>query len=348
MRSVGTVRRRPLGRWTAAAILGAYAIVAVASASAVRSPAASVPAGGEGDVPMYQSIVMRLRAGEPYYLVVGDELHQRGYATYPAFNWRTPLTFTALSLTPQAVAHGALLALAAAVVVAAIVATPAAGPRLVVGAWQVGTLLAVGIPVATLMAEAWSGMLIALAVCAHSVRRSAIAVPAGALALATRELAAPYCVVATVLAAKARRWREVAAWGAVATIYAVYFAWHLSNVWAHQLPAEVARHSSWLQLGGLTFVTATVGWEGWLLLLPWPATSIALALLVAGIGSSETPTHVRLVSAAYLIFFYVAGQTFNAYWGLVAGPTWAVASAYGCYAVSHLVAEILHQNGRAT
>ena len=57
------------------------------------------------------------------------------------------------------------------------------------------------------------------------------------------------------------------------------------------------------------------------------------ALVVAGLFSAKAPLHARLATGAYLVFFMVAGQSFNGYWGFAAWPAWALASGFGLQAV---------------
>ena len=151
----------------------------------------------------------------------------------------------------------------------------------------------------------------------------------GLLALFIRELAAPYCVACTLIAAGNRRWRELAAWIAGACAYAGYYGWHVTQVWAHRLPTDWAEPSPWLGFPGLPFLVAIVHWQGWLLAAPSPLAALALVLIVAGIAHPRAPLHLRLGSAAYVGFFLAVGRMYNDYWGPVAWPTWAAACGFG-------------------
>jgi hypothetical protein len=194
---------------------------------------------------------------------------------------------------------------------------------------EVGAISVLAVPSAVVIGEAWAGLLVGISVWAYARQRAAVAVALGLLALFVRELAAPYCVVCTMIAAVNKNWREVGAWLGGVCVYAAYYSWHLTQVWAHRLPTDLSHSSSWLEFEGLPFLLATVHWQGWLLALPAPATALALVLIVAGITERRAPLHVRAGSLVYVLFFLVAGQPFNNYWSLIAWPTWALACGYG-------------------
>ncbi|HKY23341.1 MAG TPA: hypothetical protein VJM31_19145 [Vicinamibacterales bacterium] len=308
--------------------LGALAIAALYG---TKPSAMAGTVTGAIDIVTYRAILGKLRVGTPYYVAVGEELRQGRYATREVFNWRTPLHWSALSLVPEVVSRALLIAFGLVLCVATLVVT---AQRPTVARWtavtmQVGTLAIVSVPEAILMSETWAGVLIGLSVCAYSVQRPQLAVPLGLFALFVRELAAPYCVVCTVLALVHKRWCEAGTWLGGACLYAIYYGWHFTQINLHRLPSDLAHASSWLELGGLPSLLAKVHWHGWLLVTPMPLTAFALVLVVAGTAAAGAPRHVRLTSAAYLVFFLAAGKGFDAYWGTMAWPTWALAFGYG-------------------
>lgn len=315
------------------AVLTLLALGAIGLA-ALRIPAPAtepVLTAANGDVATFQAIVARLRAGVPYYQAMGFELRRSVFPTRDAFNWRTPLLLSAVSAVPDAVGRGALFAL----LVVLCCATLAAVRQPFTAVWTAAALqvsvlaILVVAPAAVVISEAWAGVLVGISVCAYARQRTFFAVALGLLALFVRELAAPYCAVCTIIAASNRRWRELGAWISGACVYAVYYGWHLAQVWAHRLPTDLAHSSSWLEFGGLPFLQSTIHWLGLLPVLPAPLTALALVLIVGGIANARAPLHVRAASAAYALFFLVAGKPFNNYWGLMAGPTWALACGYG-------------------
>ena len=311
--------------------LGAIGLAGLRSPAPTAGPAATK--SDKSDVTTYQAVVAGLRAGEPYYEVLGFELRRLGYPTRDAFNWRTPLLLRAVSAVPDAVGRGALLAFLVVLSCATLAAVRQPFTVVWTAAAQQLAVLAVSVvapdTVSVVAGEAWAGVLVGVSVCAYALRRTTFAVALGLLALFVRELAAPYCVVCTIIAASNRRWRELAAWIGGACVYAVYYGWHLTQVWAHRLPTDLAHSSSWLEFGGLRSLQATIHWMGWWLVFPAPLTTLALVLIVGGIANARAPLHVRAASATYAVFFLVAGKPFNDYWGMIAGPTWALACGYG-------------------
>ena len=317
------------------------------AALAAPAPATVPPATADaGDVATYRTMVTRLRAGEPYYTAIGEELRRGNYATREVFNWRTPLFMSGLSLVPDAVSYSALVVLGLVLCGATLASTntEAIAVRWTAIIMQVGVLILLMNRRSVVMSEAWTGVLIGLSVCAYGLRRPRFALPLGLLALFVRELAAPYCVVCTLAAASNRRWREVGAWLIGGCLYAGYYGWHLTQVLAHRLPADPSDPSSWFQMGGLASLMATAHWNGWLVLTPRPATALALALVIGGILYARAPMHLRLASAIYVAFFLVAGKVFDGYWGLIAWPTWALACGYGVEAVAQSVSALFQRS----
>ena len=316
---------------TSAALVLTTSFLLFLALHTLPTPAAPEPLPKRGgDVVTYQAVLSRLRTGEPYYAVVGDELRRGQYATQEAFNWRTPFLWTTLARVPDVAGRAALVALGLLMLGATFAVTsyePLCGMS--GGIMQAGAIGTLTLPGAALFGESWSGVLIGLSVCMYAQRRARLAVVLGLLALGVRELAAPYCVACAVKAAVNRRWREVGAWLGGACLYAVYYGWHLVNVWEHRLPTDLAHATSWLELGGLPSLVTKVRWQAWLLASPTWANALALTLIVAGAAQTKMPAHARVATAVYLGFFMVAGKPFDGYWGLVAWPTWALAFGYG-------------------
>ncbi len=309
------------------AVLGFLAIVAL-----LTGPPPLTPRPVEqSDITTYRAIVARLRSGEPYYAALGAELRPRGYATREVFNWRTPLHFTALSVVSHDVATGALIAVLASMGVGVMAAVRSASRmgRLTAASAFAGLLIFTGFPDIIYMSEIWTGAFIGCSLVAFSLNRSFAGVALGLLALFTRELAAPYCVVCTLLAAARGRWREVAAWMSGAVVYAGYYSWHIGGVLEHRLANELAHAASWVEFGGLPFLLTTLRWWGWLFLVPPAWSVLGLALAAGGVLSRKAPVHVRLAVLAYALWFVVVGKSFDHYWGLIAAPAWTMASAYG-------------------
>jgi hypothetical protein len=293
-------------------------------------------APAKSDFETFRSVVARVRVGEPYYQSMGTELRARGYPTSRAFNWRTPFHVLVLAVVPDIAGRAGLIALLLALCGAtmSVVRRPWAVAWVTSAAYQTGVLLIFAAPALVLLSETWAGVLVGLSACLYGLGRTRSGFAAGLLALFVRELAAPYCVAAALFAVYNRRWQEVAAWTLGACAYAVYYALHLAQVWSAQLPGDTGRESTWLAFGGLPFLLATIRWTGWPYILPDFAVAVTLVLVAGCIGSARAPYHVRAASAVYAAFFLLAGQPFNHYWGLMAAPSWAVASGYGAESIA--------------
>ena len=289
-------------------------------------------APGYGDVATFGAIVDRIARGEAYYEATGAELRAGGYPTAQVLNWRTPLLLTGIAASPVA-ARGAFLALGIGVAFLTIALLRPLTVAIVGGAIQLGMLLVFAVPTAIFMAEVWAGALIVLSLCAYIRSRPFAGGLLGLSALFVRELAAPYCAGCAVAAVVNRRWREAVVWLTGLLLYVGYVAWHVTAVWSHQLPTDVAHTDSWLQFGGLQFVLTIVATHVFLVMQPLPVIVAALMLVVAGIASRATPMPIRIASATYLLFFLAVGQGFNTYWAYLIWPTWSLASGFGAHEI---------------
>ena len=237
-----------------------------------------------------------------------------------------------------AVARVVLIGLGLLLLAATVTQLASESPLVVLGGAvaQAGAIPIVLVPGAVVLHEVWTGVLVALSVCLYLRRQWIPAAAVGILALFVRELAAPYCVVAALLALRGRRWREVGVWAAAAVLYAGYFAAHVQQVIAHARPGDLAHLDSWIQWGGLPFVLSTLRWNGWLTVAPAWVAAVALVILLAGIVDRALSPHLRLAAAAYLALFAVAGHDFNNYWGAIPLMTWPLLFGYGLRTVGAL------------
>lgn len=332
-------RRQALGVVLGAAIAGLVGLANPAVEAPPRRPLAS----GQPvltDAQVFAVVVDRLRTGEAYYDAMGVELRQRDYPTRDPFNWRTPLHLTALTLAPWIVWRAVLTALLVTLYAATMMTVQGRPAAWAANILTLGVLVVSAAPDAIFVSEAWAGALIGLSACAFAFNRRAAAIGLALAALFVRELTAPYCVACTLLAVSERRWREVAAWTAGASVYAGYYAWHVAQVFAHRVPADISHADSWLTLPGVPFLQATLLKLGWFALLPSPLSAVALALLAAGLLAADTPRHLRAASAVYVAFFLVAGFPFNDYWGFMAAPVWAITCGYGVGAIAAAVSSL--------
>lgn len=315
------------------------ALVGVGLAAVAAPPSALMPgsSAGPSDVAVFEAVVANLRSGTSYYPAYGTALRRAGYPTRDAFNWRTPLWLSTIALLPETIDSYLpqlfRFGLLSAICIALSVCIHHSIANVIAAGMLVGALSVFAVPSTLVISEAWAGVLVGLSALAFTARRPRAGIALAILGLFVRELAAPYCVVCVLLSVTKRRWTELAGWMTGTLMYAVYYGWHLTQVWSNSLPTDFAHATSWLEFGGLPFLMSALGWHGWLQLLPPVGTVVVFVLIVAGIADSATPIHFRSASAAYIGFLFVAGKPFNHNWGLLAWPVWAVASGYGAAAV---------------
>jgi hypothetical protein len=294
--------------------------------AAAQAPhtATAARARGESDVALYQAIVARVRAGEPYYDAVGAEMRARHYPLRPVFNWRQPTYAWLLAALPSSwLASVLLVGVALAVVLLFrrwLVATPFSRYALVATALMAVTMAGAFVPTFVFLQESWAGFLVALSVISFALDRWRLGVAASLLALAFRELALLPCAVGLALAVRDRRGRELAAWVAGLAAWALLFSWHLAEVTRHTRPDDLAR--GWLALGGASFLLETCKWNSLLVALPAWAIAVLLPFVLLGLGGFREPaaTRAALIVFGYLAAFTVVGRPFNEYWGAIYAP----------------------------
>jgi hypothetical protein len=332
---VGRERRLAALFLLALAVLGILALRSLSSTSPARERT------GIGDVATYQRMIADIRGGAPYYEAVGGALRRGHYATRELFNWRTPLLMSALAAVPDWLSRSLLTALCILLCGAALARSRRMPWEWASAVMQFGVLALAAGSNLIVMGETWAGVLIALSICAYRSKQPISAAALGLAGLFVRELAAPYCVVCTILSARRRHWRELAVWIGGACGYAGYYARHAAAVSAHHLPTDLAHASSWLEFGGLASVLSKAHWHAWLLLAPAPLTAIAFVVVVAGVFSRKSDPIVAATTATYLAFFFAAGKSFDEYWGLIAWPVWSFAMGPGLEAIRDRTAVLL-------
>jgi hypothetical protein len=286
------------------------------------------------DVHLYQAIVSDLRAGGAYYDVVGNELRARGFAVRPVFNWREPLLYRTMAALPWWAIRSTIVALTILLVLYVIVQpyprfTPLFVAHGLIGVAAIDPLY---------FTELWAGVCLALSAVALAARRSIEGVAWAIVALAIRELAAPYCVVMTLYAAWRRDWREVRAWMVGALVFALYYGWHAWHAMPRILPSDRVHEESWLYFGGVVFLLRVIQATGLLFFLPAPVFASVIVFLVGAWWADRMPMHVRLAVVTYAVFFMCVGQPFDVYWGYLIAPVLALWGAYAPQGIQALLA----------
>jgi hypothetical protein len=291
-----------------------------------------------GDIVLFRAVVERVRAREPYYAAMRAELRARAYPTASIFNWRPPATFQLLARAPGA-AHLLMVTLAVLSLALTVVVFRNSPPLITLTAvlLQLGGALLPAIPTDGLyLPETWAGIFLLLSALAYTVGAVGVAVSCVTAAVCARELALPYALVCCGVALYQRRMREVGYYTIGGCVFVAYYSAHAIAVTGHVQPGDMHHISSWIAFGGWQFVVRTVAMGGWFLVLPpWVAAVGAVVVLASLWG----PADVRLKAMVliYLVGFCVVGQSFNTYWGLMTGPSWALATVYGLMGLQRLI-----------
>jgi hypothetical protein len=291
-----------------------------------------------GDIVLFRAVVERMRSGEPYYATMRDELRHRGYPTASIFNWRPPATFLLVAKIPDLV-HVVMLALGvvAVVVTVRVFRNITAPARLAAIFLLIGSAALPFVPIDGLyLPELWAGMFLLLSVLAYSIGAVRLAVCCGIAAACARELAVPYVLIGLAMAAQQRRRQEVRWYVSGLAVFAAYYLMHAAIARTYIQPGDMAHTYSWVTFGGWPFVVTTFAMGGWHILLPRWTAAVGSVIVVASLWG-PADRHLKLMVLTYLGLFCVIGQAFNNSWGLLTGPSWGLATAYGLLGLQRLV-----------
>jgi hypothetical protein len=291
-----------------------------------------------GDIVLFRAVVARMRAGEPYYATMRDELRQRGYPTASIFNWRPPATFVLMARAPVAV-HVVMFVLGLAAVVATVrvFRGESAAAKVVAVFFVLGAAVLPFVPIDGLyLPELWAGIFLLSSALAYSLGAWRAAVCCAIAAICARELAMPFVLASMAIAFHERRWRELRWYIGGLVIFSAYYIGHVAVARTHIHPGDMSHTYSWISFGGWPFVVSLAALGGWhILFARW--TGAIGAMLVAASAWSRADRHVKIMAIVYPSLFCVVGQPFNNSWGLLVGPAWGLASAYGVLGLQRLV-----------
>jgi hypothetical protein len=277
-----------------------------------------------GDSAAYLTVLERVRAGEGYYKVFGEELRSRNYGVRPFFNWKLPtLTFLLASMPSPQVARWLLILITAITLILWLKILAKKGGFIMAG---FAALLLSGVaacsitPQGFVFYEIWAGVLIALSIAAYQYNRP-VSIASGLAALFIRELALPFALIMLFMAYKDKRPKEVIAWLVGIFAFFIYLAVHAKIVSAFIAGAD-PKSVSWLQLGGWKFVLSTARWSLATNRTPWWANSIILPLSILGLYGwpGKIGSRTFLTLSAYIGAFLIVGRADNYYWGLMYTP----------------------------
>jgi hypothetical protein len=286
------------------------------------------------DLALYATVIADVRSGRDYYDAAHEHIQAFGFPISSPLNWRLPTYAWTLAVLPNkcwiqlvllVLGMGGLMLTFHAERTTSGIAQAALTSFLTFGVvrWVLDGQ-------AYLAQEVWAAILITISIAAlrlgeKSLRWQLLAVAAGTAALLFRELALPYCLVATVLACWNRRWLEAAGWMLGLAAFAALLGYHVTQVHAQLAgtsQVSVTGLTQWLRFGGLDFVLLTGRMNG--LLFAAPAAALWLYLLLSLFGLAQRTDHASRVSCLsallYILAFAIVGRPENLYWGLLYAP----------------------------
>jgi hypothetical protein len=318
-------------RWAAPPILAALGVL-IAAGSLQYTPltpaaAAARHVGSISDTGLYRAIEADVKRGDGYYRSAAREQRAHDYPVWPPEVVREPTeAYLLAALHTDILARGLLILLGvlAAASLWAALATSATSERerlwtLALGVAVLGACVVAGPTI--YLHEAWASLFLLLSLTLRRDARWGLAVGAGLLACAFREIALPYLFVMAGYALVERRWREAAGWSGAIALFALLFGAHLALV-AAQRQAGDGVSQGWMRFGGLGFVLATA--RANVLFQGLPNGLIAAALGVSAIGYAARRDRFigrcAATAAAYVCLFSLVGRPENDYWGVIYGP----------------------------
>ena len=311
--------------------IAAALLLVLAAAWCLYTPPGKVSRAVHGhytDMMLQRDIVSAMQHGVPYYQAATQTQRAHGYPTRPFVTVREPTLFWLAARFGWDQLNTAEYAL---LIVNALL-WPLALPPPVnwlerIGAGigiALGGLAAIASTI-TPMSEAWCGMLLSLALGLTVWQRTLWWMPllVIAAALALRELALPFLLLAAAFAGFERRWKELAAWVLVAALFAAGMAVHAAKVGEYALASDLPSQgwSGGLGLRGvlLALVNTTA-----LHLLPKQAALVIALLPVLGWGalSGRGGRFAALLLGGFALLIALFARSDNFYWGFLMLPAW--------------------------
>ncbi|KLE34023.1 hypothetical protein [Aurantiacibacter luteus] len=343
-----------LPRWAAVLMLALLAASMAWAALAAVPPAGEPEAistaqngAGQGDLALYGRISQRVVAGEDYYAAAVAEQRAGDYPVRPFVTVRLPtlaMLHRWIGLTGTALMLKALWLLTAIALLWRFRGAVSRAETVAVGVFAMLGGAAAAIPAAPLIHELPAGMLLTLSLALYRPHRWWPALLCAALALAFRELAAPFLALWLAFAAWQRRAGEALAVLAVLAAFSLAMILHQQGVEARVLPGDPASQG-WSALAGPALPLAALAKLTALLLLPqWLAAPLAILPLVGWLGlGGRTGLFAALWFAGFLGAMAVFARPENFYWVQLTLPTYFAGLAF----VPRALADLLAAAGRA-
>ena len=333
---------RPLAILVAVLFLGACAWC-------LTTPPGKVSKAAKGhytDMMLFRDIVGQVSARKDYYQAASEMQRTHHYPTRPFVTVREPTLYLAAAELGWPWLNHAERVLAGLVVLIWLLALPPPVMWLekLTAAGCVATACLAPIAISlTPMSEAWCGLLLALALglTLWSRARWWMPVIVIAAALALRELALPFLLLAAMFALWERRWKELAAWSLVLAMFGAGLAWHAFNVSAVQLPGDL--HSpGWA--GGLGLRAVLLALASTTLLHSMQMQYALVISLFPALGwlalDGRSGRFAVLLLFGYALMIALFSRSDNFYWGFTMVPAWFAGLALVPRAVFQLYSAI--------
>lgn len=293
---------------------------------------AAVHANGYSDVQLYHDIVDKMRGGTGYYRAATSLQRAHGFPTSPFVTVRLP-TLAVMAATFGWAALQAVLAvlLGLGAVLWYRETKPSATP--IEAAAVALALIAGGAMVSqrdlAAVHELWAGTLLALAMALRGGKRWPLALAAAALALAIREMALPFVLLACAFAVFERRRNEAIGWAALVVLFGLGMALHAHAVHAAALPTDLASEG-WHEHRGPSAVLFDLVDVSLLnrLINPVAYPLTLLALLGWSAAPLRQARFALVYFAGYALMLAVFARAQNFYWASVLLPVWFVGFAF--------------------
>jgi len=325
---------RALTRTQAWMIIAALVVACVFAARLSPSVPETLPGQARySDMQLYHDVAARVASGENYYRAATELQRAHNFPVRPFVTVREPtLAIMAAGLgwkALQGVLVSLLLLAAALWFRASDRAGAAPGERIGVAL----TVLAGGAmasqPMLTAQHEMWAGFLLALALVLRGTKHWPWALLTAGAALAIRELALPFVLLALVFAMWERRKAEALGWAALTALFAFAMVFHAQAVLAVTSPTDPASQGWNAMRGPLAALTDVVDVS----LLNRLPGSLAYPLAMLGLlGWAAVPLRqarfALLWFTGYALMLALFARAQNFYWAIVLLPAWFIGFAY--------------------
>jgi hypothetical protein len=314
-----------LTRWRALALaVGVAGLVVWGLVAGAVVPAWAIDTGGTDhrDIELYTEIARRVATGGSYYQVAIPLQQQWDFPTTPAATVREPLEAWTIALLGSSGARILLIALLVGALVTLVIRLERCAENRF--EWYasilllVATVIAFVAPDAVYLHECWAMVFILLSLAARTDRRWWPAVLFALAAVLFRETAIVYPATMVVLALAQRRRAEIVGWVTGGAVWVAFYAWHLGQVAAAQVPDPKAA-PSWVAFGGWPFIVSSVRFGTALGLGPYWLAALLVPLALVGwlFARGQLGLRVGLTAVAFSAAFLVVGRSINLYWGLL-------------------------------